>query len=194
MNFIEKIIKHLSELQKISILLLASNNFEPIKGKLWFQKEMYLLSKNINLLEEESDFEPDLLGPNSETLDEELEELEDIKIVKEDENKRILTTLGQEIAKILISKTDKESLKIISDMKNFFNDMTKDEILGYVYFSFPEMTEESIEYKNILAKRKEIAISLFKKRKVSLGKASEIAGLPIEDFMKLLKSYNISLT
>ena len=104
-----------------------------------------------------------------------------------------MTPLGQKVAKILISKIDKETLKVISDIKTFFNDMTKDELLGYVYFSFPEMTEESIEYKNILAKREEIALSLFRKRKVSLGKASEIAGLPIEDFMKLLKLHNIPL-
>jgi len=62
----EHVEEYLSDIQKISILLFSTNNFEPIRGKLWFQKELFLVAENIPRLQEETDFEEDLLGPYSE--------------------------------------------------------------------------------------------------------------------------------
>lgn len=42
--------------------------------------------------------------------------------------------------------------------------------------------------------RKELAIELYKRRKVSLSRASEICGINIEDFKELLKEEGIKIT
>ncbi|MCK4525870.1 UPF0175 family protein [candidate division WOR-3 bacterium] len=42
--------------------------------------------------------------------------------------------------------------------------------------------------------REELAVELYKRRKVSLSRASEICGVNIEDFKELLKEEGIELT
>ena len=34
-------------------------------------------------------------------------------------------------------------------MKSFINDLSEDEMLAFVYFSYPQMTEESIVFEGI---------------------------------------------
>ncbi len=60
---LDEIQEYLSDTQKLSILLLGSNLFEPLRGKLWYQKELFLIAKIIPQLEEEIDFEEDFLDP-----------------------------------------------------------------------------------------------------------------------------------
>jgi len=43
----------------------------------------------------------------------------------------------------------------------------------------------------IIKNRKKLAISLYKKGKISIGAASEIAGMNIKDFMEMLKKKNL---
>jgi hypothetical protein len=62
MDIKKRIFENLTETQKYTLLLLSANNFEPIKGKLWYQKELFLLSKNNEGLVEDADFEPDFMG------------------------------------------------------------------------------------------------------------------------------------
>lgn len=183
--------EYLSFTQKIAILLLSANLFEPIRGKLWFQKELFLVAENIPRLEEEADFEDDLLGPYSEIADGELEQLRIEVIV--DKRKLRLTPFGRKIAKLLELEVGKNLIQLISDVKSFINNLTKDELLGFIYFSYPKMKTESIEYERIKENRQPIAISLYKKRKVSLGKAADIAGLSQEEFIEKLRAKGISV-
>lgn len=181
--------EYLSVTQKIAILLLGANLFEPIRGKLWFQKELFLVAINIPHLEEETDFEEDLLGPYSETADDELEQLQIEGIV--DKRKLRLTPFGRKLAKLLELKASKNLLQLVSDIKSILNNLTKDELLGFIYFSYPEMRTESVEFERIKENRRPIAISLYEKGKVSLGKAAEIAGLSQEEFIETLREKGI---
>lgn len=181
--------EYLSVTQKIAILLLGANLFEPIRGKLWFQKELFLVAKNIPHLEEETDFEEDLLGPYSETADDELKQLQIEGIV--DKRKLRLTPFGIKLAKLLELKASKNLLQLVSDIKSFLNNLTKDELLGFMYFSYPEMRTESVEFERIKENRRPIAIRLYEKGKVSLGKAAEIAGLSQEEFIETLREKGI---
>jgi hypothetical protein len=184
MDIKKRILENLTETQKYTLLLLSANNFEPIKSKLWYQKELFLLSNNNEELAEETDFEPYFLGPYSETADEELEQLKLADVVSKEGNILNLTAIGQEIAKIIYKNTIAEEMEMIEDFKDLLNDLTEEELLGFIYFSFPDMTEESVKFENIKSKRKNIALKLYAKSKISLGKALEIAGTNIDDFIE----------
>lgn len=186
-----KVEEYLSLTQKYAILLLSANDFEPVKGKLWFQKELFLIAENVPNLEEETEFEEDLLGPYSEIADAELKQLQTEGIV--DTAKLRLTPFGKEIAKRIESKVSKNVLEIISDMKSFLNDLTEDELLGFIYFSYPKMAIESIKLERIRKNRQKIAVGLYRKKKVSLGKASNIAGVSQEEFIEKLREIGISV-
>lgn len=189
MDFNENVINNLSDLQKIAILLAASNDNEPIKGRLWFQKEIFLIINNLESLKQYADYEADYMGPYSESLEEELIQLE-LEGILETNNYRIsLTDIGEEISKILGRKIrQKEILDMISNFKELLNDLSEDELLAFIYTSFPELSVESTKYEKLKPKLRKIAIRLYKKGKISIGKASEISGLPTN---KLLKEVRI---
>ena len=43
------IAERLSPAQRLEICLVGANNFEPVRGKLWLQKEMFLLGKALRV-------------------------------------------------------------------------------------------------------------------------------------------------
>jgi predicted HTH domain antitoxin len=170
-----------SPVQAFLILLLGSRNGEPVRGKTWLQKEMFLIAKNTGL-KEEVYFEPHFYGPYSETIDTELENLQILELVAENGEIR-LTGKGKEVYANLLKIASTEKLELIKEVKEELNDLNEDELLAYIYFSFPETTKEAVRFENIERKRAQLAISLYEKEKVSLGKASEIAGMDIKAFM-----------
>lgn len=193
MDIKKRILENLTETQKYTLLLLSANNYQPVKGKLWFQKELFLLAKNSDELAEQTDFEADFMGPYSESADEELEQLEYAKVVENEGNKLKLTGLGRDIAEILGKNTSDEEKEMIEDFKSELNDLTEDELLGFIYYTYPEMTRESVKFEKIKPKRKNIALSLYAKSKISLGKALEIAGMNIDTFIKEAKLKGIQI-
>jgi len=192
-EFKKDIYDNLSGIQRYVLVLLQSNGFKAIKGNLWLQKELFLLSQSYEDLKEESEFEPYLLGPHSEVIEEEFSDLIQVGLVTKEGNKIKLTNLGEEISVIISEKINDEGKQLVSDLKEFLNDLSEDELLGFIYFSYPEMRKESIKFQKIKGKREAIAISLYRKGKVSLGKAAEIAGMTVETFISLLKRMNIEV-
>jgi len=188
----DRIENQLTLTQKYILLLLGANNNQPITGKVWFQKELFLVSRNILRLEEETEFEGSLMGPFSENANAELEQLRNEELA-ELNGKIKLTPKGQEVYERLKQKASKETQEIVSDMKELINDLSEDEMLAFVYFSFPEMTVESITFDKIKEERIRLAISLYRKRRVSLGKAALIAGLSQEDFIVKAQANGITV-
>lgn len=183
---------YLSLTQKYSILLLSANDNEPVTGKIWFQKELFLVAQNIPKLDDETEFEGSLMGPYSENADAELDQLR-IEGFVELNGKIKLTQKGQEVAEKLKQKARQETKELLTDMKSFVNDLSEDEMLGFIYFSYPSMTVESIKFESINEKRVKIAISLYRKKKVSLGKAALVSGLSQEDFIKNAQANGITV-
>ena len=72
-------------------------------------------------------------------------------------------------------------------VKGFLNDLSEEELLGFVYFSFPDMTKESIKLRDLEPRRQQIALRLYRRSKISMEKAAEIAGIPLDEFMKRLR-------
>jgi len=193
-KFKERILREMEEdiVKKYSLLLLDANNNEKIKGKTKFMKELFLISKNVPELEYEADFEAYGYGPHSDYGSDALEEFEVLNLVDTLNGYR-LTDLGKEIAAILKKLISKDELEMIEDMKQLCNDLNTDEILALVYYTHPEMTVESLVKDGIDKKRRSIALSLLKKGKVSIGKASEIAGMSMNSFYEMLKERKIKV-
>ena len=181
---VDDIIEDMSELQKYIVLLLSANNNEPIKGKTWFQKELFLIAKNIKEVSEEASFNSDFYGPYSENAKEQLAELELDEVVVKDGSVVSISKLGSQIAQKLEPKTPKQRLEMISEFKSLLNDLNEDEVLTFIYFTFQEFTEESLVLDKIMKNRKQVALKLYKKEKISLQRAAEIAGEPLEKFIR----------
>lgn len=191
---IEDIIDDLTEIQRITLLLLDSKGKEPLRGRLWFQKELYLLAQNLKELASEANFEPDLMGPYSENAEEELVQLELNDLIRIVDNRIMITPFGTELAKELRDEFKKEDIDMIEDFKEFMNDLSQDELLAFIYFSYPDTVSESVKVKPLIPKRDKIALQLYRKGKLSLEKSAKVAGLSVEKFMKLIKDKHLTLS
>ena len=192
----KRVLANMTPIRKFALLLLSRQDNQEIPGNLWYQKELFLLSKVFEDLGDETNFEPHLFGPHSELAEEEMEELVQLGVVKrssERGNNYSLTPLGKEIADEVSKKSSQKEIETADEIKEFLNDLNREELLTYIYGSYPAMTEESIASKPITQKRHENALRLYQKGKVSFGKAAELAGMHVGQFAKFLHGKGIKV-
>ena len=127
------------------------------------------------------------MGPYSDTVEEELRNLEQIGAISIDSNKISLTKNGKDIAKALEQKESKQVIEYIFDYKKFLNDLSEDELLCFVYSAYPEMTEESVKYEKLKPKMEDILLNLVSKEKISLNRAVELLNRDSEYVFNKLK-------
>jgi len=182
------LIEYLSDLDKIALLLLHANNDVPIRDNLFYQKEFFLISNYILEIKGRSDFIPGLLGPYSEPAEISLKNLISYNLVDKLNDSYMLNDKGKETAEIIESMVSPEYREAIADFKNLLNDLTKDELLAFIYFSYHNFTGESLILGDVIKKRIPNIISLYKKDKISLAKAASLAGVCIEEFLEKLRA------
>jgi uncharacterized protein YwgA len=180
---IEDIVEDLTDLDLAILQLLHAGDNNPLKGKVAFQKEMFLIADYIEKIREQAEFIPHTFGPYSEAAENEMGNLRSLGLVKEKDHEYHITSNG--IAALNKAKPafTEEETEAIQDYKEFLNDLTEYELLLFIYVSYPQFKEESAVYDRVIRKRIPTAISLYKKGKVSLEKAAFLAGLPVEKFL-----------
>ena len=193
MSFEEKVLRTLTDIQSIIILLAKAEN-TPIKGRTWLQKEMFLLAERVEKIREDASYEPDLMGPYSDVIEEELIQLENLGIVSIDDNKISITPSGKRIAKILEKKESVDVLQYIKDYKEFLNDLSQDELLCFVYSARPDMTEESVKREKLKPKMEKVLLNLVVKEKISKSRAAELLNKDLEYVINKLKDKQKILT
>lgn len=187
------ILEDANPIVKIILILLLQKNKEKIPGKLWLQKELYVILKNLKTVTTEEIYEPHLLGQYSEDAEVAVEQIGMMGLLDPMEKGFILSEKGEKVAKEALKEFSQEALQFIEEIKVFLNDMKKNELLGYIYYTYPEMAVNSIKKQEIEQKRVEIALQLYLKEKISIGKAVEIAGIKRIDLIKLLRKKDSSL-
>lgn len=170
------------------LFLLAALNEKPIKNKINLMKMLFFISLNIPQLEQEFNFEADNYGPSSDVVNRNLEYLIKDAFLTEDKQGYKLYKLGKEY--LNLHEFDNIDLELIEDMKKLFDGLNSEEVCALTYFTFPETTTESLIRNRIIENREKIAVNLFKKNKISVEKASEIAGLHLKEFTDLLLNKN----
>jgi len=165
---------------KYVLALLYAKNKEPVQGSLKLQKELFLLSRSIKALREEDIFEAHFLGPYSEELEEDIINSLELDGLIKISNKKgkiyMLTQEGERIARKVYESLDEKERKIIEWVKDLLNDLNNEEVLALIYFAYPRMAKHSTKIDKILKNKKDLALNLYKKGKISLKKAIEIAG------------------
>jgi len=170
----ERVVNQLSAVERCTLMLLYAAGGK-VRGKLWYQKEMFELSGAFKDLAEELDFNAYSYGPFSEGLDEYRDMLENSGLIRELK----LTEKGREIAEKLWKQGSEREKEIIEGIAKFLENLDDEELLLYIYVTSPQMAEKSDVKEKILQKRVEIALRMLQNRKVSTGLAAKLAGLPL---------------
>lgn len=178
------------------LFLLNDKDQEPINGKTRLMKELFFISLNVPSLDKIFEFEPDNYGPSSDVVIGYLDEMSQMKLITakhRSQDDYTIYSIGEYGKKFLQEEELSLDNELISEIKELCSGITNDELLALTYFSFPEMTEESLVKDRIWAKRDKLALGLYRKNKVSLEKAVEISGLNYPQFLDLLNSKNIKV-
>lgn len=178
----------------IILELLHSRENEPIRRKILFQKIAFLSLKNFNNLFRLADFKPHKFGPYSaplENLSSQLSRLGDIHINEKgnyeitEAGKKYLNNLHHQLQDEESQRVDKKLERVIDSIKQDFNEFTTDEILAFIYKSFPEYVEPSIIADELNYKK--IFLKMYEKGKIGISKIAELMGWSYEqayDFVK----------
>jgi uncharacterized protein YwgA len=179
----------LSDEEKILVYALGALGHSPLRTKVMIQKLLFLFSNVFTGFKGLLRFEPHLLGPYSETVENTLQSLIQLGLVQERGSGYQLTSDGQELFDMLSPK--EEIVKVISDFKEFLHDLSEDEILTFIYSIYPEYIAESARWDKLKSRRLELAISLLRKGKLSFSKAAEVAGMNVGDFERALNERRV---
>jgi len=190
-----EILKQLTkERQLLLLYLLYAKDREPIRGDLWLQKEMFLIEK-ISEIRDRYYFLEHFKGPFSEDLIGDVNYLISLNLVeKTGRNVYKITNKGINLIESLMNKNilvkllDKRTLDAAEEVKELLNDLNNEELLGYIYFNYPETTYRSEELEKINKRKLQIVLSLYRKGKISLSRAAELLNIPINKLIDILRS------
>ncbi len=186
---LQKYYNRLEDQEKILLYSIGSLGNTPIRNKTKLQKLLFLTSNVFNEYQDLLSFEPHLYGPYSEYVEDILDDLIKMELVSEERKQYKLTALGEELYKRL--KPKEELITVLEDFKLFLNDLTNDELLAFVYVTYPKYTSEAVKWGELKENREYYALQLLKKKKVSFSKAVEISGLSSSELDVLTKKEGI---
>ncbi len=177
----------ISELEKYIILLVYVDD-EPIHGRQKLQLLMYMLGDPYPEIREWCDFVIQDDGPYSTVLDTTLGRLVQMKLLVEKDDTVQLTNQHVECAKVIASEKNKilefpglfntTMADVFDNYKSIINDVTIPEALSFLYCLYPDMTKDSATYKKLKPDIKEHVISMYVKKKITLGRTGELLGIP----------------
>ncbi len=162
-----------------------------ISGQTWIQKMMYAASKAHPQLE--CGFVPHLRGMYSQRLKNTLCELEKNGLVcmeKDGEERQPvhLTWRGRQEADEAIKDVESNVLRSLHSLKSVFNGLTYREMIALSYTKFPEMLEKSELSDKYQEWRKDAALSMAGRGKISMSLGAQIYGTGVADFEDCLAS------
>ena len=192
-------IGELNAVERYFLLLLYAPDYtekfaQPIRGRTWLQKEMFLLSKLVRGLGEQTEYDPNIMGSYSLIVDEVEDQFYISEFAERIGDSLKLSLEGRKLAEEVWIRTSEEEKQIASGVKTLLNDMSQLELLGFIYTEYPETAINSEKKLEVEARRLDIAISLLQKGKVPLEKAAEIAKQPVEAFLQRLRERGIDLS
>lgn len=80
---------------------------------------------------------------------------------------------------------NKEFRSVIENIKDYFNDFTTNEMLAFIYKSFPDYIEYSIRAEQLDYKK--IFIDLYEKGKLGISKIAELIGCSYDEVYDIIK-------
>ncbi len=158
----------------------------PVGGDLKLQKILFLSSRSLpDMLGDSIHFEDHKMGPISEDVQSIVREFRDSGAIS-DEKLSLSPAWNFEFDSVE-RNVDPILSDVISFWKDFTSDLTTDEILTYVYITFPEYTRNSEKWDAIRPSRIRPIVSLVNKGKITAGKGAEMAGESYYDFENRLR-------
>ena len=186
MEMHQRIAEALDPVQRLVVLLAASNGGEPIMGGTRLQNMVFLLSDLSDELVERCGYGAGSCGPHSEIVDEAARRLGEAGVLRVDgaDGGISVTPTGRRVAGEIARDADDYVLIAVDSCKDMLNDLPTDEVLAYVYLSYPRMAERSAARDRIMRNKERHVMSMLKKEKISAERAAILLGWYLEDVIR----------
>ena len=181
-------------IEYLILKLLNVNEASPINGKIHAQKLLFLIIQNFDKLQEELDYKAHKLGPYSAALETGLEELRymgDIVLKKKEEIK--ITEKGKNILDEIEEKQFQNSenenvvanlVEVMEDIKDEFNEFSTNEMLAFIYKSYPEYISNSVKADQLDYEK--IFLGLYERGLLGISKIAELMDWSYDDAYKFV--------
>lgn len=166
---------------------------QPIRGKVLFQKIVFLGLQDYPKLLERMNFQKHILGPYSFAMDTAERELEVRTLLDKSKNEFSISSEGHDVVEQYAQKFCenpayvREFREALAGIKADFGEFRRDEILAFVYKKFPRYTENSVEAENL--DYEAIFVRMYREGKVGVKLVTELLGTGIEDVYDLIKKH-----
>ena len=168
------------------MLLLAGAGDESVRGHTMLQKMLYVLAKDADDEGVESTFRPHDYGPYSQQVADGLDALSRDGLVSHVQGKITMTSEGRAAARDAGRDLDETETAIVWGCKRFFNGMTNEQLLLYIYQVYPDMAVNSKVYNDIVPRAEEIVMGMVREEKISSGRAAEILKVNYRDVLDMM--------
>ncbi len=131
------------------LLLLNEDNKHPISGITRFEKLVFLIQKEVldksDNIKIKFDFGPDRFGPFSMQVYDELDFLKSVGMIKDEDRKKFeITDKGVRfLEKKTFERVNEDTRKRISNIKETHGKEELNDLLKYVYITYPDFTINS---------------------------------------------------
>ena len=185
MDMADRALGACNPLQRLVVLLAASNGCEPIRGRARLQKIVFMLTRGEGWEDFPCGYAAGDRGPHSGIVEEGVGRLGETGVLRTEGDAISVTQLGREVAGRIAREEDLLTLAMIDEHKDMFNDLAADELLAYVYTAYPGMATGSAACGRIMSDKERHVMSMLKKGKITSGRASELLGLALEDVLRM---------
>lgn len=181
-----------NSVQKFAVLIVDADGHAPVRGSDRLQKMMFMASKAIDELGVQCRFEPGEHGPHSKAVGEEMARLASMGLLSDNGGDIAIAPEGARLAKVISAEVGEGVMNMLYNQKEFLNDMTEREALGYICAAYPEVAARSAEYAKLRPDIEAILLSLIRKEKITSGHAAELLGKPLEYVLKLVREAGLA--
>ena len=170
----------LDQTSKIIVIILGYSDNEPVQST-HVPLYIYLLKFVFKKLDAELSHTD--LDSHTSDITSKIENLIDMQLVVEHNNKFRLDNEGLKIYNTIKDELTEDQIDVIDYFKETLNCLTRDEFLALVYFSHKrELSIDSELCAYLTSNRERLATSMYFKESISMPKAASIAGKDLESF------------
>ena len=181
-------IEKLNDAQKL-ILYTISQIKHGVQTETHLQKLIFMALNALGIDPERLGYYPFDYGPFSQTVKEISEDLtkEGYLSIREKNGTIANENIVGEI-QLIEPKTKMDRFKI-KEVADFFDELTRDEVVLHTYVRYPDFAKNSKIFDSVVNKRVRVAAEMYQKDKVTLSAGAELAGLSITEFRDVVKKY-----
>ncbi|MDA7941882.1 MAG: hypothetical protein MPJ02_06415 [Nitrosopumilus sp.] len=169
------------------IVALVGAGGVPVRGGAKLQKMLFLLADDLQDAGRHPGYLPYDHGPHSRAVGDNPGYLEGAGMVSVDPDGISLADRGMSALDGARRRLDGAVLELIDDYKEFLNDMDPEEVLAFVYCSFPTMARPPEEYGPVSGRLDDLITSVAGKKKITVQRGAELLGISHERMIDRMK-------